>query len=492
MKPPLPLRGVSLRTRFVLTSLIVIAVAFGPAVTLLSQRMHDIGRRWFERSALSVTVALGPGVSAALDRRDGRGVEAALRALDGATDVVAATVRDRGGAVLGAYGRGASGAQPAPPDLPLPTAGPRLSWGDGGLRVDAPLAGGGALTVVFGRDDLEREQRRNWLIILSIAGAASLLLMLLEFVFGTSLVRSIRRITELTLRVAEGDLSQGAQVDRSDEVGQMSAAIGRMIEGQREVVRQIGETSVQLAAAATELYGAAQDQEAAATEQSAGMEEVRRTMMTLLDSASHIAESARGVLENAERSKDTADATSSRITELSRHTSRIAEILEVIRDIADRSDLLALNASLEATRAGEAGRAFQLVAGEMRRLAERVTASVQDIKSLVADVRASGASTVMANDEGRKLTDSTTESARQITVVTQQQRTGTEQVSEGLVHMTNLVNQSLAATQHTRVSAAMLKDHAEQLAAVVSRFHLEAASGAGAGSADSVGAGGPP
>jgi methyl-accepting chemotaxis protein len=204
------------------------------------------------------------------------------------------------------------------------------------------------------------------------------------------------------------------------------------------------------------------------------MEEVRRTMMTLLDSASHIAESARGVLENAERSKDTADTTSARITELSRHTSRIAEILEVIRDIADRSDLLALNASLEATRAGEAGRAFQLVAGEMRRLAERVTASVQDIKSLVADVRASGASTVMANDEGRKLTDSTTESARQITIVTQQQRTGTEQVSEGLLHMTNLVNQALAATQHTRVSAAMLKDHAESLAAVVSRFHLEA------------------
>src|SRR5205823_4647601 len=91
-----------------------------------------------------------------------------------------------------------------------------------------------------------------------------------------------------------------------------------------------------------------------------------------------------------------------------------------------------LNASIEASRAGEAGRSFSIVAAEMRRLAERVTASVQDVKSLVDDIRSYGSATVTATEEGRKLAEGTTDSARQISMVTQQQRTGTEQVTESM------------------------------------------------------------
>jgi hypothetical protein len=96
----------------------------------------------------------------------------------------------------------------------------------------------------------------------------------------------------------------------------------------------------------------------------------------------------------------------------------MGEILEMIREIADRLDLLALNASLEGTRAGEAGKGFQLVAGEIRRLAERVTASVRDIKEMVGEVRASSSATVLVTEESRKLAESTTTSARQISLVT--------------------------------------------------------------------------
>src|SRR6185503_18550975 len=164
-----------------------------------------------------------------------------------------------------------------------------------------------------------------------------------------------------------------------------------------------------------------------------------------------------------------------RIGALTRHAGRIGEILEVIRDISDRSDLLALNGSLEASRAGESGRGFALVAGEMRRLAERVTASVQDVKALVSDIRDSGSSTVMATEESKKLAQGTTEAARQITFAAQQQQTSTDQVSQGMRDIANVVSQTVSATTQTRTSAEGLKRRADTLSTIVQRFRVEEA-----------------
>jgi methyl-accepting chemotaxis protein len=161
-----------------------------------------------------------------------------------------------------------------------------------------------------------------------------------------------------------------------------------------------------------------------------------------------------------------------RIGGLTSHANRIGEILEVIRDIADRSDLLALNGSLEASRAGDSGRGFALVAAEKRRLAERVTDSVQDVKKLVSDIRESGSSTVLATEESRKLADSTNEAARQITFVSQQQRSGTQHVSLSVKSVADVVTQAASATSQTRTAAENLKNHADRLEQVVRRFEI--------------------
>lgn len=289
------------------------------------------------------------------------------------------------------------------------------------------------------------------------------------------ILASLRELSTATGRVAQGDLT-----GRLTMKGPVADAFNAMIEGQRGVLQQIRETSMQLAGATTQIYAAAQEQQATATEQSAGVDEASQTMQSLLQSASHIADSARGVLANAERTKETTDGMAKRFAELSGHTNRIAELLDVIREIADRSDLLALNASLEATRAGEAGRSFALVAAEMRRLAERVTASVQDVKVLVTDVRVFGSSTVMAVEEARKLAESTTESARQITLVTQQQRTATEQVSQGMREITAALTQSVSAATQIRTTTEALKNQADRLSDILSMFRVEE-SGRGSG-----------
>src|SRR5690606_3845972 len=140
--------------------------------------------------------------------------------------------------------------------------------------------------------------------------------------------------------------------------GELREAFARMTHSLNEIVSRIRQTSVDLAATATEILAASQEQETAATTQSSAMIEISRTMESLSDSAAHVSESVAGVLSNAEQTLSTTDAMVERIESLSAHTGRMTELLNLIRDIADKSDLLALNGSLEASRAGESGQGF--------------------------------------------------------------------------------------------------------------------------------------
>jgi methyl-accepting chemotaxis protein len=278
------------------------------------------------------------------------------------------------------------------------------------------------------------------------------------------------------LSAAAGALAQGDLEIRIAGDGDVATAFRAMIESLGRIVRQIHETSILLAAAATEIYASSQEQEAAAASQSTAMAEIRQTMESLFEAAAHVAESVRGVLSNAERTLETTDRMVVRIGDLTTHAGRIGEILETIRDISDRSDLLALNGALEASRAGESGRGFGLVAGEMRRLAERVMSSVHDVRSLVGDIRASGSSTMMATEDSKKLAASTTDAARQITMVTQQQRSGTEQVLQSVREIAETLAQSVAAMAQSRSSAEQLKSQADKLSGLVRAFRIKTTS----------------
>ncbi len=509
------LRGIGLSSlRWKLVALIAVLLA---AVVLFlfayfPRRMETFSQQWSERRAIGMASLLSATAAPGVEFDDSVSVTELLNGLSATPEVLYASVRRSNGSLLAVYH-----AERLPEDVPIAKNAPVVTYANGAVRVDAPIhaKGGsaGTLSIGFSLREVEDEARANREAVGGVSAVVFLIGLALAFFIGTVLVGPLRRMTEVSLRLADGDLSQRELNEGgSDEVGRMAnafdrmlkslralsesadrvaqgdlashlemrgpvaEAFNRMVDEQRSIVRQIGETSVELASAASEIYAAAQEQQATATQQSASVEEANQTMQSLLQSAAHIAESARGVLGNAERTKETTDGMSKRFAELTGHTNRIAEILEVIREIADRSDLLALNASLEATRAGEAGRSFSLVAAEMRRLAERVTASVQDVKALVADVRAFATTTIMATEEGRRLAESTTESARQITLVTQQQRTGTEQVSQSMRDITSGLSQAAHAATQIRSSTEALKAQADHLAQIVGRFRIDARS----------------
>jgi hypothetical protein len=213
------------------------------------------------------------------------------------------------------------------------------------------------------------------------------------------------------------------------------------------------ELATQLTQLSQDLAGLARSQETASSQQVSAIDETRGTMEVMLASAQQIAESSSAVLGNAERTVNGNRDVAQRIKELNNHAERVAEILAVIMQVADRTDLLALNAALEGTKAGEAGRGFTLVAAEMRRLAESVMESVAGIRRLMNDMRSASQSAVQAGHEGIALSEETSRSARDIALVTQQQRKATEQVGRSMDDMAATVSEAMASTRQTASTA---------------------------------------
>jgi methyl-accepting chemotaxis protein len=240
------------------------------------------------------------------------------------------------------------------------------------------------------------------------------------------------------------------------------------------IARPILDVAHRLNQLAQDLVGSARSQEATGTQQASAIEQTRQTMEVVLASAQQIAENSSAVLGNAERTVTGNRDVAHRIKELNTHAEKVAEILATIMQVADRTDLLALNAALEGTKAGEAGRSFTLVAAEMRRLAESVMESVTGIRRLMNDMRAASQAAVQAGQEGIALSEETTRSARDIALVTQQQRKATEQVGNRMDDMAATVSSGMTATRRAAASAAELVTSAMLLDRLVGSGTLRA------------------
>jgi methyl-accepting chemotaxis protein len=233
------------------------------------------------------------------------------------------------------------------------------------------------------------------------------------------------------------------------------------------IARPIRAVAKRLARLSQDLVDSARSQESAGMQQASGIEQTRRTMEVVLSSAQQIAENSSAVLGNAERTVTGNRGVALRIKDLNNHAEKATEILAAIMQVADRTDLLALNAALEGTKAGEAGRGFTLVAAEMRRLAESVMESVAGIRRLMNDIRGASQVAVQAGQEGVALSEETTRSARDIALATQQQRRATEQVGQSMDDMATTVTDAMSRTRQTAANAAELAAAALQLGMLV-------------------------
>jgi methyl-accepting chemotaxis protein len=273
--------------------------------------------------------------------------------------------------------------------------------------------------------------------------------------------------------------------------------------------RQVGSAVAQIQSSSTELQAAAGQQVSGLREQSTAMTEVTTTMNELLTTSRQIAESARQVSILAgdtasgaktgdsavERSKAAIAAISKQVEqivtfmlELGRKSQQIGLVLDLVSELAEQTNILAINATIEATGAGDAGRRFLVVADEIRKLADRVTVSMKEVRTLVEDVRGAVSTTVMATETGAKAVDAgsrqfeeltrvftqivelvkfTTEAAREIELSTKQQASAVEQVNIAVASVAQATREGESSSTQTLQTAVQLSTLSKDLVQLV-------------------------
>ncbi|SET47670.1 methyl-accepting chemotaxis protein [Stigmatella erecta] len=360
------------------------------------------------------------------------------------------------------------------------------------------------------------EDTRAFIVLaLPVFLAATLLGLVLAFLLSRAISEPVSHMTDMAREVAMGDVSRSQmEVPAAGEVRLMATSFNEMLGTLRATVAELVSRTEQLSSASRGLTGASADQEHVISQQAAYAQQIAATFEELSRTAEQISSSTEVVESSARRtheavaeamavvaqvvagindirieSKGVADA----IVGLNQDLQQVSKIAQVINQVAERSDLLALNAALEGTKAGEVGRGFSLVAAEMRKLAENVSGSARDIARIVEKVQDSGdeaaakARVGMAtSDRGVEVAEQasavferivelargTSEAARQITIATRQQRQSSEQAVQGARNVAELVKQGVDATGRTTRIAQDLQAVAEGLTAVTGRFKV--------------------
>ena len=315
-------------------------------------------------------------------------------------------------------------------------------------------------------------------------------------------------------RIASGDLSATAQVQRRDELGVLQRGIQQMGATLRELIGGIRDGVSQISAAAEELSAVTQQTSAGVNSQKEETDQVATAMHEMSATVQEVARNAEQaalaateadgearegdrvvteVVTQIERMASAVVRSSEAMTALQEESDKIGSVMNVIRAVAEQTNLLALNAAIEAARAGEAGRGFAVVADEVRGLAQRTQKSTEEIEGLVAALQNGTQQVAAIMHTSRDLTDSGVELARragaslgsitrtvsniqamnqQIAAAAEEQSAVAEEISRSVVNVRDVSEQTAAASEETAASSTELARLGGQLQSMVSRFRL--------------------
>ncbi|WP_419789522.1 methyl-accepting chemotaxis protein [Pseudomonas edaphica] len=348
--------------------------------------------------------------------------------------------------------------------------------------------------------------------IVIVAVAAALMTVLLAWLLTRSIVTPLRKALEVAETIAGGNLTKVIEDAGKDEPARLLGALSAMQTNLRQTIQHIAGSATQLASAAEELSAVTEeaskglqqqnneiDQAATAVnEMTAAVEEVARNAVSTSEASSQSNQAAR---EGRDRVVETVGAiqtmtqdvqnTALMIEGLATQGRDIGKVLDVIRAIAEQTNLLALNAAIEAARAGEAGRGFAVVADEVRALAHRTAQSTQEIEKMVAGIQSGTGEAVQSMQQSNQRTQTTLELARAAGVALEQitqsislinernlviasaseeQAQVSREVDRNLVNIRDLATQSAAGANQTSAASHELSRLAVDLNGMVARF----------------------
>jgi methyl-accepting chemotaxis protein len=345
---------------------------------------------------------------------------------------------------------------------------------------------------------LNRHASFMGLIQIAIMGLAVIIGIALSAWIIRAILKSIESVKHAADEASRGDLTQEASLHTTDEIGEMSASFNAMITNLRRIAAEINTATSALASSSEELSATSDDMHRGTQELSSqtdqvvtAMTEVSQTIMDMAKNASLAADASKNASDTAAKGKQIVDSTAEdmiriaqtvqeaagTIEELGRSSAQIGEIVAVINGIADQTNLLALNAAIEAARAGEQGRGFAVVADEVRKLAERTGQATKDIAQRIESIQQAAGESVNAMKKGSDEVDKGVGLAREasksletiveastnamdmvqrIAAATEEQSAATEQVTQNMENISGFAKSSSAATEQIKASAADL------------------------------------
>lgn len=382
--------------------------------------------------------------------------------------------------------------------------------------VSRPIEALRSVAVAISEGDLGRRASESGPIELTVLGravngmAASLESRLeVERRNNAVLENAVQEFNKVAARVGAGDLTARVTTATEGELGRLGDGLNRMVEAIERLVAEIGEAVQSVTAAATEILAATSQQVSATSEEATAVRQTAATVSEVRQSAEVAARKTRNVAELAQRAESAAtdgrrsveesvrgsseakqrmEALAERILAFTEQAQAIAEVNATVGELAEQSNLLAVNAGIEAAKAGEAGRGFAVVAMEVKELAGRCKEATVHVRRIVADIQKSAQASVIAAEQGVKAAEGgvgiaqrsgdaigtlegslreASQAAQQIMASAEQQEAGMDQIALAMQNIEQSSVQTVSATQQVERAARDLNALAQRLSTLV-------------------------
>jgi len=351
-----------------------------------------------------------------------------------------------------------------------------------------------------------------WMTTLLVGGALLNLILAIVTVRGIS--HAVEELDKACTRMAQGDLTGKVGYHGTDELGHIADGFDRMAANFRSTLEQLASATAQLASAAEETSAVTRDtnanirrQQTETDQVATAMNEMNATVHEVAKSASHAAEAAHAAEKETTNGKRVVGQTievidslardveqaAQVIRDLAKESENIGTVLDVIRGIAEQTNLLALNAAIEAARAGEQGRGFAVVADEVRTLASRTQQSTQEIQAMIERLQTGTAGAVKAMEKSQTQARAGVQQAAaagtsldsiatsvntindmntQIASASEEQSAVAEEINKNITNISDVAVQTAAGSNQTASASEQLAKLAEELQTLVGRFRI--------------------